>query len=378
MMDSQFEKVNNHFAQKGDVPKEYRKQIDVTDILQLLQSKQRKRKSGKMARNTEEPEEVLHKAHRSLVLLAREQGLFLKHVPLPLDNNLLSRQLARLDGPADVFTSLLVASEGAPVLHMWEGLTPLVILGSDCTTFSATDLIHRRICHKNTEASLVDVDGTGYVLPPCSQFLMSNLQDLSDHLFLELDENDYDLIVMDPPWENKSVKRKKTYNMMSEEELQRLPLSRLTRPAGLVAVWVTNNQRLEDYCLHTLFPLWGLTALARWHWIKVTQTGDMISSTEGHKKPYEGAGRKDVPERRVMMSVPCSLHSKKPPLADILQPYLPSSPKCLELFARNLWPGWTSWGREVLKHQNLIFYDVIDNTQQSGIIKLGSPLSQKD
>lgn len=34
-------------------------------------------------------------------------------------------------------------------------------------------------------------------------------------------------------------------------------------------------------------------------------------------------------------------------LPEVLRPYLPSSPRCLELFARNLWPGWTSWGREV-------------------------------
>lgn len=50
---------------------------------------------------------------------------------------------------------------------------------------------------------------------------------------------------------------------------------------------------------------------------------------EGHKKPYEilllgrfsSAGydaeteRREVPEKKVLVSVPCSLHSKKPPLA---------------------------------------------------------------
>jgi len=32
---------------------------------------------------------------------------------------------------------------------------------------------------------------------------------------------------------------------------------------------------------------------------------------------------------------------------DILASYLPENPQCLELFARNLLPGWTSWGNEV-------------------------------
>ena len=64
--------------------------------------------------------------------------------------------------------------------------------------------------------------------------------------------------------------------------------------------------------------------------LQVTQTGDLISSMDaGHKKPYEILlmGRfspssvmvdervKELPERNVLISVPCSLHSKKPPLA---------------------------------------------------------------
>lgn len=32
---------------------------------------------------------------------------------------------------------------------------------------------------------------------------------------------------------------------------------------------------------------------------------------------------------------------------DLLAPYLPKDPCCLELFARNLNHGWTSWGNEV-------------------------------
>jgi hypothetical protein len=41
---------------------------------------------------------------------------------------------------------------------------------------------------------------------------------------------------------------------------------------------------------------------------------------------------------------------------DVLAPYLPSKPCCMEIFARYLLPGWTSWGRDVLKLQNLSLY----------------------
>ena len=47
-------------------------------------------------------------------------------------------------------------------------------------------------------------------------------------------------------------------------------------------------------------------------------------------------------------------------LPEVLYPYLPSSPRCLELFARNLWPNWTSWGREVSNLKAYIDFDEFD------------------
>jgi hypothetical protein len=41
---------------------------------------------------------------------------------------------------------------------------------------------------------------------------------------------------------------------------------------------------------------------------------------------------------------------------DVLAPYLPTKPRCMEIFARYLLPGWTSWGCEVLKLQHLSLY----------------------
>ena len=35
-------------------------------------------------------------------------------------------------------------------------------------------------------------------------------------------------------------------------------------------------------------------------------------------------------------------------IVDILKPFLPDGARCLELFARCLHPGWTSWGNEVI------------------------------
>lgn len=41
---------------------------------------------------------------------------------------------------------------------------------------------------------------------------------------------------------------------------------------------------------------------------------------------------------------------------EVLKPYIPADGKCLELFARSLQPGWTSWGNEVLKFQHTSYF----------------------
>lgn len=53
---------------------------------------------------------------------------------------------------------------------------------------------------------------------------------------------------------------------------------------------------------------------------------------------------------------------------EILLPFLPDDPECLELFARSLVPGWTSWGNEVSMitvyllslFQRLIFFQAFE------------------
>ena len=60
-----------------------------------------------------------------------------------------------------------------------------------------------------------------------------------------------------------------SYGMMNEEELLKLPIETLLRPQGLVAVWITNNERLESHVKEELFPHWNLQCVAKWYWLKV-------------------------------------------------------------------------------------------------------------
>lgn len=390
MMDSQFEKVFKCLFERptncGEDPV-----ITVRDLQQILADrKQRKRKkpAANCTVKEEKEKKQLLQVHTSLTATARQQGIFLEHLPNPLNNNELSRQCAHLDRDGDTFVDLLIPRDSWQDRHkepscVIDQKTPLVIDSSGRKKFTAEELIHRRVEHPCKEMFVVSVDNVEYILPPSVVFLLSDLRSFCTHLYMQIVDDGFDLIVVDPPWENKSVKRKKSYDMVGELTFQELPVFRLSRPGCLVALWVTNNERLEDFAVEELFPAWGLQLVGIWHWLKVTQMGDMVTSmTEGHKKPYEilllgravdrtksssldlsqeGDGDKsavkDPPKSHVIISVPCSLHSKKVPLADVLAPYLPQNPRCLELFARNLWPGWTSWGREALRHQNMILYE---------------------
>lgn len=176
------------------------------------------------------------------------------------------------------------------------------------------------------------------------------------------------MIVMDPPWVNKSAKRLRTYDYLDENDFKSISVGSLTKSGSLIVVWVTNNSRLKTFVETELFPAWEVEKKAEWTWIKVTKSGAPIYDFHSpHKKPYETiifARRsqpdkaKRIPDGKIIVSVPSALHSQKPCLKNILKRFLPENPKCLELFARNLTPGWTSWGLEVAKMQNDILFEV--------------------
>lgn len=54
---------------------------------------------------------------------------------------------------------------------------------------------------------------------------------------------------------------------------------------------------------------------------------------------------------------------------EVLRPYIGAEAKCLELFARNLQPGWTSWGNEVLKFQHTAYFTLTQTSDQGDIAK---------
>lgn len=193
----------------------------------------------------------------------------------------------------------------------------------------------------------------------------------------------FDVIIMDPPWPNASVKRaqrtaKSGYQMASSmwdirQLIFAMDLDVLLATDGLIAIWITNRPAVRELVLGEdgLFDSWGVTLEEEWLWIKTTHSGDPVSALNAlWRKPYEVLllGRRRHPslannvgelqhiKRRVIAGVP-DLHSRKPCLKSLIELcLLPDRPRyrALEIFARYLVAGWWSWGNEVLRfnHEN--------------------------
>jgi len=187
----------------------------------------------------------------------------------------------------------------------------------------------------------------------------------------------FNLVVMDPPWPNTSVKRASKSGQSSYQIAKTMPeletllidlyLETMLAEDAIVAVWITNKPAIRDLMLSEggLFASWNVVLEEEWLWIKTTKDGQPVTALDGMwRKPYEVllVGRKQkqrrssdikretTVRRRVIAGVP-DLHSRKPCLKELIEPLRSKSdnPMTLEIFARYLVKDWWSWGNEALK-----------------------------
>jgi N6-adenosine-specific RNA methylase IME4 len=206
---------------------------------------------------------------------------------------------------------------------------------------------------------------TTLYIPPLSTYLRGTIEATLDAFTLV---PKFNLVIMDPPWPNRSARRKNSYELSYNTHeittlLSMIPLNNHLADDALVGVWVTNKPVFHDLLIgpNGFFEKWGLEAIEDWVWLKVTAFGDPICAVDSSwRKPYEilliGRRLTDIRKvndlkRRIIMAVP-DLHSRKPNLRELLEPILPSKYHALEIFGRNLTTGWWAWGDEVLKFQH--------------------------
>ncbi|KAL8944352.1 MAG: hypothetical protein Q9216_000537 [Gyalolechia sp. 2 TL-2023] len=223
-----------------------------------------------------------------------------------------------------------------------------------------------------------------YIIPPLSTFWLSKVGTREAAMFsnaaykllpepsVSAAPGQFDFILLDPPWENRSVRRSKSYETQRKAKddsmnvLQDVLVKHIA-PGGLVACWITNKKSIRVSALQA-FEAWGLELVEEWAWLKTTVSGEPVCAIDGViRRPYEilllgrstdaainGAWSSDFQQpskKRLIIGVP-DIHSRKPCLKNLIEPLMAnrSSYRALEIFARNLTAGWWSWGDEVLKY----------------------------
>jgi len=248
---------------------------------------------------------------------------------------------------------------------------------------------NRYVANTGTTQTTLEVEqaatGSAYHfrIPPRSSFYLGDCSDARSfrtavrHQAYETEtRKNFDFILLDPPWPNRSVKRThrtagSTYATVATlDDLRNLllgmDLDMLMAEDCLVGMWITNRPALRELVLGEggVFDCWGVELTEEWVWLKTTIHGEPVTRLDAlWRKPYEmlllGRRRRaSVPtptggeevKRRVLISVP-DLHSRKPCLKELIEPMMPdrNDYKALEVFARYLVAGWCSWGDECIK-----------------------------
>ncbi|KAG5993689.1 hypothetical protein E4U52_001754 [Claviceps spartinae] len=196
----------------------------------------------------------------------------------------------------------------------------------------------------------------------------------------------FNLIVLDPPWPNRSARRRSAaytpVRHLAEMRtlLTSIPVAEHLARDGLVAVWITNKASIPELLASSdgdsVFASWGVQLAAEWTWLKITADGKpLYDMASVWRKPWEkiliakriGAPTPPRLRSKVIVAAP-DVHSRKPNLRGLLEQVLGDGDGrgevryCgLEVFARNLTAGWWSWGDEVLHFQNRRYWaDVSD------------------
>ena len=256
---------------------------------------------------------------------------------------------------------------------------PPVILSRIPNIFPSLDAIADCVFHNPSALGVELIVGDHvYHIPSCSSFLMSNVTTESDPFSSvppAILSHTFDFVLMDPPWNNRSVRRSSSYMMSGTGPfLDALSLvHRLIRTAGFIGVWITNKSILRQAVLTSLYQ-YQFKLVEEWIWIKITASGEPVLPLDGlWRRPYEvlllfcrdeqlrhkALGLKHpasildwdmAKTHRVLAAVP-GAHSMKPCLKELIGKELFNSRsfQCLEIFARKVTAGWFSWGNEVLK-----------------------------
>lgn len=195
------------------------------------------------------------------------------------------------------------------------------------------------------------------------------------------------LLVIDPPWHNKSVKRKRGYPLQNYLSI----LSACQALANILElldahqkdqgkkfnvkahIWIT--EKAKDFAINQIIPTFKMKADYCFLWHKVTKNLESVKIRGGKEYILLASFKRNDTSMKsgAIVSIPSAIHSHKPPLPyniiddSVLMDFDPSQvdfvergglsfDKCpplsgIELYARYLRPNFYSIGFEALKLQ---------------------------
>ncbi|RVE47752.1 hypothetical protein evm_007641 [Chilo suppressalis] len=262
------------------------------------------------------------------------------------DQNIFTAETINVKNRYEKFKENLLCNTEDKIQKEFDDLTTKEVRELSQNLFEATIFHYAgKSGGNNSETSLrCKIENDYFFIPPKCRFYCNCVKVQCANLYCK-----YDIIIADPPWWNKYIRRLKTandklsYSMMYNEDIASLPVKELLSKNCLIAVWCTNAPSCIEAVKSQIFPAWGLEYVTTWYWLKVTVDLEPICAFGSgcNKQPYERliigkVGQiNEIPKDRILISVPSALHSHKPPLLDLLTPYVNvKKPEVLELFAR--------------------------------------------
>ncbi|RAL58669.1 hypothetical protein DID88_002975 [Monilinia fructigena] len=98
----------------------------------------------------------------------------------------------------------------------------------------------------------INIDGSTATMPPKSKMIHGNIPEASFHAEIRPDDFPrFHVIVMDPPWPNRSALRKNAYDVASgflgiESLLKPLPCNHI-ESNGYIGIWITNKPAFSGH-----------------------------------------------------------------------------------------------------------------------------------
>lgn len=167
----------------------------------------------------------------------------------------------------------------------------------------------------------------------------------------------YQTIYADPPWMERGggkIKRgaDRHYPLMKTRDIRNLPVDHIAAPNAHLYLWVTNNFLIQGI---SVLEAWGFDYKTMITWVKLGRFGlgqyyrgrteHCLFGTRGSLPYRQTPGGKRI-QGQTVIHADRQQHSRKPDQMRDWIEVVSHAPR-IELFAREQFAGWDSWGNQL-------------------------------